>query len=110
MQLVAAQDVLLRRRRREDHDGDRAQRLVPLDLREHLAAVLARQVEVEQHEVRPRHVDVLALSAPVSHASVLRTLLSSKASRIISVSPGSSSTSSTSIGSIIWGVLMRSPG
>ena len=43
--------------------GMLAQVRVVLDLREHLAAVAAGQVEVEQDQVGPRRVGVLALAA-----------------------------------------------
>ena len=40
---------------------DRPQAGVGLDLLEHLAAVLAREIEVEQHQVGPRGVDMPVL-------------------------------------------------
>ncbi len=46
-----------------NNDGNRHQLRVVLDLGQHLAAVLARQVEVEQHEVGPRGGGVLVLAA-----------------------------------------------
>jgi hypothetical protein len=60
VQVVAPQDILFRLRRGEDHDRDRAQLGVRLDLREHLAPVLLRQIQVEEHDVGPRHILVLA--------------------------------------------------
>ena len=67
VQVVGAQDVLLGLRGRQDDHRDRAQIGVRLDRREHLAAVDARQVEVEQDEVGPRRVGVLALVAQERH-------------------------------------------
>jgi hypothetical protein len=54
VQLVGAQHVLLRLARGEHDDGDGGEVVVGLDLGQHLAPVLAREVEVEQDQVRPR--------------------------------------------------------
>src|SRR4051794_25032631 len=56
VQLVGAQHVLLELGGGEDDHGDLLQPLVRLDLGQHLAAVLARQVEVEQDQVGARRV------------------------------------------------------
>lgn len=37
----------------QDHDGDAPERRIGLDLREDLAAILPREVQVEQDEIRP---------------------------------------------------------
>ena len=61
MLVVGVEDVVLRRRGRQHDDGDPPQVRVALHLGEHLAAVDAGQVEVEQHEVGPRRGSEVAL-------------------------------------------------
>jgi hypothetical protein len=62
VQVVALQHVLFRLGGGEDHHRDLAQVVVALDLREHLAPVLLRQVQVEQDDVGARRLGVLALA------------------------------------------------
>jgi len=50
-------------RGREHHDRDRRQGGIALDLLQHLDAVQARQVQVEQHEPGPAGGGVLPLAA-----------------------------------------------
>src|SRR5207253_509299 len=52
VQVVAAQHVVHGVRRREDDHGHAPQLRIELDLRQELATVLARQIEIEDHEVR----------------------------------------------------------
>jgi hypothetical protein len=54
VQLVGAHDVLLPPGRGKHHDRDPPERVVALDLGQHLAAVLAREVEVEQDQAGAR--------------------------------------------------------
>src|SRR5258705_3252062 len=65
VQLVAAQDVLVRLGCGEHHHRNLAQLLVRLDFLEHLPAVAAGQVEVQQHQVGPHGVGEPALAAEV---------------------------------------------
>ena len=48
---VGLQDVFLAVRGRQNHDGNHPQARIALDLGEHLAAVEARQIQVEQDQV-----------------------------------------------------------
>src|SRR3954451_8062710 len=63
VQAVAAHDVLLRLGGGQHDDRDHAQLGVVLELGQHLAAVAAREVQVEQDQAGPRRVGVLALLA-----------------------------------------------
>src|SRR5689334_12569775 len=65
VQLVPAQDGLVGRRGGEHHHRDAAEVVVVLDLGEHLPAVAARQVEVEQDQIGAYGVRVLPLAAQV---------------------------------------------
>src|SRR6185369_10334375 len=56
MQLVAAQNVLLRRRRGEHDDRNVAQIRIGLDLLEQLSAVVLRQIQIEQDQVGPASI------------------------------------------------------
>src|SRR5687768_3771424 len=67
VQVVGAQHVFLGLGGGEHHHRVALQVAVGLDLLEHLAPVLLRQVEVEQDDVGPRHVLVLALLAQELH-------------------------------------------
>src|SRR5947207_1377965 len=67
VQVVGAQHVFFRLRGGEHHHGNALQRLVGLDVLQHLAAVLLRQVEVEQDDVRARRVRVLAAAVEKLH-------------------------------------------
>ena len=60
VQRVAAQDVLLGLRRGQDDHRDDLEHRIGLDLGEHLQAVQARQVEVEQDQARAGRVGVVA--------------------------------------------------
>ena len=60
VQGVAAQDVLLGLRRGQDDHRDDLEHRIGLELGEHLQAVQARQVEVEQDQPRPGRVGVAA--------------------------------------------------
>ena len=113
VQLVAAQHVLLGLGGREHDDRDRRRSGSALIAAEHLAAVASRG-RLRSSRIRSgrRRVRVLALAgagtpAPrrrrVTTCSRLRTLCSANASWVIRTSPGSSSTSRTSIG-------VRAPG
>src|SRR5205085_6225732 len=70
---VRAQHVLLRLGRGEHDHGNALQALVGLDLLQYFAAVLLRQVEVEQDDVRPRRIAILA--APVEEFHRFDTVL-----------------------------------
>jgi hypothetical protein len=70
VQRIAAQDVLVRLRRGEHHHRNLPQVLVCLDLGQHLPAVAPGQVQVEQHQVGPHRVGVLALAAQVGQRLV----------------------------------------
>src|SRR5688572_10053507 len=67
MQVVAAQHVLLGLRCGEHHHRDAPEAVVGLDLLQHLASVLARQVEVEQDDLGARRGGVLALAPQEGH-------------------------------------------
>src|ERR1051325_8691263 len=67
MQVVRAQDVLLRLGGGEHDHRDALQALVGLDLLQHFAPVLLRQVEVEQDDVGARHLAVLAAAVQEFH-------------------------------------------
>src|SRR5258706_555245 len=67
VQVIGAQHVLFRLGGGEDHDRDALQCLVGLDFLQHFAAVLLRQVEVEQDDVRTRRVGVLAAAVQEVH-------------------------------------------
>ena len=58
VQVVGLEDVLLGLGGGQDHHRDAPQLGVGLDLRQHLAAVLAGQVQVQQDQVGPRGVGV----------------------------------------------------
>ena len=60
VQVVHVDDVLVRIRSRQHHDGNRTEIGVLLDFRKDFAAVLARHVEIEQDQVRPRRIDKFA--------------------------------------------------
>ncbi len=106
VQLVAAQDVLFGRRGGQHHDRDEAQIGVGLDLLQQLPAVVLGQVEVQQDQIGPRGVGEgrprrYRKSSPSSPSwatcRLFLILLCSNASRVISSSPGSSSTSRMSM-------------
>src|SRR4051794_39206581 len=79
VQVVGAEDVLLGLRGRQDHDRDAAEGRLRLDLLQHLAAVLLREVQVQQDQVGPGGVGVAArlpqegegLDAVAGHAHVI---------------------------------------
>src|SRR6267143_3485430 len=73
MQCVGLEHVLLGLRRGQNHDRNAHKPLVGLDLLEHLAAVLLRQVEVEQDDVGLGRV--LVGSAPVQEVERLDAVL-----------------------------------
>src|ERR1051325_1709818 len=74
VQVVALQHVLLRLGGGEHHHRNAAQMLIGLDLLQHFAAVLLRQVQVEQDDVGARRILVLAALVQKLHGvdTVLR--------------------------------------
>src|SRR5580704_4338697 len=67
VQIVTAKDVLLRARCREDYDRDATQVGIGLDLLQHLSSVLARHVQVEQHQVGPSSIGIRRLAMQKGH-------------------------------------------
>ena len=104
-ELVAAHDVVLRNRAREHDDRRPAQLPVGLALAQDLHAALARQVEVEDHEIgKSRRLALTAtpriICRPRSPSSATcrrdGVPASRRTSRVRRTSPGLSSTSRTS--------------
>ena len=67
MQVVTGPHVALGLGGRQHNDRDASQRRVLFDLGEHLAAVLARKVQIKQHKVRNRGVLVGSLTTQHRH-------------------------------------------
>jgi len=49
----------------QDDSGDAFQVVVSLDVRENLPAILLREVQIQEDEVRPRRIDVRALALQI---------------------------------------------
>src|SRR6266850_8461186 len=67
VQVVGLEHVLLGLRGGEHHDRDALQRVVRLDVLQNFAAVLLRQIEVEQDDVRARRVAPFAAAVQEVH-------------------------------------------
>src|SRR5437867_383502 len=67
LETVAYANIFLVGRRCEDHHGDGPERLIRLDLGEHIAPVLLRKVQVKKNEVGPSCGLVLPLPMQVIH-------------------------------------------
>jgi hypothetical protein len=56
MQLICAEDIRIILRSCQDHDGDAREIGIRLNLRQHLAAILIGQVQIQQNNVRLRGI------------------------------------------------------